>query len=76
MFGTSATDKAPPGPRITLVFPAATACPAAVLNVGQEINSVPPASVPSARYTTSLIVLLVGVCDRAALNATSTNASK
>jgi hypothetical protein len=48
-FGTSATDSAPPGPSATLLVPAATAVPDAVVNVVQEISSVPEAGVPSAR---------------------------
>jgi len=42
VFGTRATVKSPPEARTTLFRPAATDCPLAVLNVGQEISSVPP----------------------------------
>ncbi len=59
MFGANCTDNAPPAPKVTLVVPAATACPPAVLNSGQEINRVPPAGVPSALNTVSLIVVSV-----------------
>jgi hypothetical protein len=40
--------------------PAATAFPSAVWNAGQEIRAVPAATVPSARYTVSLIVVSAG----------------
>ena len=60
MFGTRATDRTAFGPRVTLFFPAATDCPAAVLNVGQEISSVRPRRAVRAIYT-SLIVVVAGV---------------
>jgi len=40
--------------RTTLLFPAATVCPSAVVNAGQEISKVPAARLPSARNTVSL----------------------
>lgn len=43
-----------------LIVPAATGFPSAVLNAGHEINKVPPAGCPSARYTTSLTIVVAG----------------
>jgi len=59
----SAIDNAPPGPKVPLFSPAATDCQGEVLNVGHEIKRLPPARVPSALYTSSLMVVVAGVCD-------------
>src|SRR5947209_20376182 len=48
-LGTRATERAPPLAIGTLVLPAATGIPAAVVNAGQEISRDPAAGVPSAR---------------------------
>ena len=64
MFGARATDNVPCAPSMTLFVPAATGLPSAVVNAGHEISSVPAAGVPSARYTTSLIVVIAGACAR------------
>jgi len=69
-FGASCTLKLPLDDRATLLVPATTAYPSAVVNAGHEINSVPEAGVPSARYTVSLTVVNAGDCARAALTAT------
>jgi hypothetical protein len=43
-------------------LPAATASPSALWNDGHEINTVPDATVPSARYTVPLTVVSAGPC--------------
>ena len=70
-LGTSATESAPPAPNRTLVFPAATAWPFAVVNAGHEIRRVPPAGRPSARKTVSLTVVNCGDCPHASAAVTS-----
>src|SRR5580693_833036 len=72
-FATRPTDSAPPAPNVTLSVPAATACPLLVVNSGHEINRVPSAGDPSARYTTSLIVVNGGDCPQATDAVSSTN---
>src|SRR5882762_10371856 len=45
-----------------LNVPAATGLASAVVNAGHEINTVPDAALPSARYIVSLTVVLTGCC--------------
>src|SRR5436853_332944 len=59
-LGASSRRTTPLVPTSTLMLPAATGLLSAVVNAGQEISSVPFAGLPSARYSTSSITVIVG----------------
>jgi hypothetical protein len=49
MFGTRSALNDPPTPNVTLVLPAATGFPSAVVKAGHEISATPDAGVEYAR---------------------------
>jgi hypothetical protein len=61
---------------VTFMVPAATALLSELLNCGHDINNAPDAAEPSARYTTSEIVVVSGGTARATLKASSNETSK
>jgi hypothetical protein len=63
-LGASCTVRLPLVPRATLLFPAATVWPSAVMNAGQGISRVPEAGLPSAGNTVSLTVVRKALCHR------------
>jgi hypothetical protein len=60
-------------PSVTVVVPAATGCPAAVVNAGHEIRRVPVAGCPVATYTVSLTVVNAGAAANIGLDTHNIN---